>query len=54
MGGVGLVSGVALLSVPPTSGLPYGTVWLYVAVTGAFSVTSAVLHTISSLQSGRP
>jgi uncharacterized protein DUF998 len=38
-----LITGVALLTVPATSGLPFGTVWLYVVVSTAYLATSAHL-----------
>jgi len=41
---VAVVTGVALLTVPPTSGLPFGTVWLYLVVSAAYLVTSVHLH----------
>ena len=37
---VALVTGVALLTVPPTSGLPFGTSWLYLVVSMAYLLTS--------------
>jgi hypothetical protein len=40
---VALVTGVALLSVPATSGFAFGTVWLYVVVSTAYLVTSVHL-----------
>ena len=55
---VALVTGVALLSVPPTSGLPFGTSWLYLVVSVAYLVTSVQLRrlrgvkTAESLPSG--
>ena len=41
---VAMVTGLALLTVPPTSGLPFGTVWLYLVVSAAYLVTSVHLH----------
>ena len=41
---VALVTGVALLSVPLTSGLPFGTSWLYLVVSLAYLVTSVQLR----------
>lgn len=38
-----LATAVALLTVPPTSGQSWGTVWLYVAVTASYCLTSALL-----------
>ena len=43
---VALVTGVALLSVPPTSGLPFGTSWLYLVVSVAYLVTSVQLRRV--------
>ena len=41
---VAVLTGVALLTVPPTSGLPFGTVWLYLVVSAAYVLTSIHLH----------
>jgi hypothetical protein len=41
---VALVTGAALLSVPPTSGLAFGTSWLYLVVSVAYLVTSVQLR----------
>jgi hypothetical protein len=41
---VAAATGLALLTVPPTSGLPFGTVWLYIAVGAAFLLTSVHLR----------
>jgi hypothetical protein len=41
---IALVTGIALLTVPPTSGLAFGTSWLYLVVTLAYLVTSAHLR----------
>lgn len=38
-----LVTGVALLTVPPTSALPFGTIWLYLVVSAAYLLTSVHL-----------
>lgn len=43
-GALAVVTGLALLTVPPTSGLPFGTLWLYVVVSAAYLVTSVHLH----------
>ena len=39
-----LLTGAALLSVPPTSALPFGTSWLYLVVSVAYLVTSVQFH----------
>lgn len=45
----GYATAAALLTVPATSGTkPYGTLWLYTAVTAAYAVTSVVLARIRS------
>lgn len=41
---IAAVTGLALLTVPPTSGLPFGTTWLYAAVGTAFHITSIQLQ----------
>ena len=38
-----LTAAAALLTVPPTSAQPWGTVWLYVAVTASYCLTAALL-----------
>ena len=44
---VGLAAALALLTVPPTSGMqPYGTLWLYAAVTSGYVVISALMGRI--------
>ncbi|HLL62806.1 MAG TPA: DUF998 domain-containing protein [Propionibacteriaceae bacterium] len=37
---VAMVTGLALLTVPPTSGLPFGTIWLYLVVSAAYLLTA--------------
>jgi hypothetical protein len=45
---VALITAVALLIVPAVSAQPFGAVVLYVVVTGAFAITSALLAQVSS------
>jgi Protein of unknown function (DUF998) len=45
---VALTTAVALLTVPAVSAQPFGTVVLYLVVTGAFVITSALLAQVSS------
>jgi Protein of unknown function (DUF998) len=44
---VALITAVALLAVPTVSGKSFGTVVLYVVVTAAFAITSALLAQVS-------
>jgi hypothetical membrane protein len=37
---VAIATGLALLTVPPTSGLPFGTIWLYLVVSTAYLATA--------------
>lgn len=46
----GAITALALLTVPPTSGVqPYGTLWLYAAVTAGYVVVSALINRIRTL-----
>jgi hypothetical protein len=46
----GVAAALALLTVPPTSGMqPYGTLWLYLAVTTGFVVMSGLINRIRIL-----
>jgi len=47
---VALVTGVALLSVPPTLGLPFGTTWLYLVVSVAYLMTSVHFRRLRGLK----
>ena len=49
---VALITAVALLAVPAVSAHPFGTVVLYVVVTCAFAITSALLAQVSSQTRG--